>query len=110
MKPKLPLAPLGDQVIILPDEPPGTTKGGIILPDSAQDRKTRGTVVAVGPGQSVLFQSRQEDGKVFQSRIPMALKIGDRVLYGAYDGRAIEHAGITYIIMHEPQIIATIED
>lgn len=70
------IQPLADRLVVKPIEKEEKTKGGIILPDTAKEKPQEGEVVAVGPGRMT------DDGK----RIPMDLKVGDRVIYSKYGG------------------------
>lgn len=89
--------PLHNRVIILPDSKQDRTKSGIILPQISQERPAKGTVLAVGPGQ-------WEFGKF----ITPSVKRGDRVTYTNRTGTEIEHNDVTYIIMRDTDIFATI--
>ena len=95
---KINLKPLADRVIIKPSEAEETTKGGIILPDTAKEKPIEGTVVAVGPGKVA------DDGKLVKPEI----KVGDKVLYGKYSGTEVSVEGEEYLIMRESDIFAII--
>ncbi len=95
---KLNLKPLADRVIVKPMEPEETTKGGIILPDTAKEKPIEGTIVAVGPGKV------SDDGKV----VKMEVKEGDKVLYGKYSGTEVTVEGEDYLIMRESDIFAIV--
>lgn len=88
------IRPLGDRVIVKPQEAQEVTKGGIILPDTAQEKPIEGLVLAVGAGKV------SEDGKL----VPMNVKVGDKVLYGKYSGTEISLDGEKYLIMRESDI------
>ena len=92
------LRPLADRVIVKPMEAEETTKGGIILPDTAKEKPIEGTIVAVGPGRVT------EDGK----SIKMEVKVGDKVLYGKYSGTEVTVEGEDYLIMRESDIFAIV--
>ena len=92
------LKPLGDRVIVKPKAPEEMTKGGIILPDTAQEKPMEGEIVAVGAGRVA------DDGK----KITMELKVGDKVLYGKYSGSEIKINEQEYLIMRETDIYAII--
>jgi len=92
------LKPLGDRVIVKPKEPEEVTKGGIILPDTAQEKPMEGEIVAVGVGKVA------DDGKL----IKMELKAGDKVLYGKYSGSEIKIDDQEYLIMRESDVYAII--
>ena len=90
--------PLGDRVIVkaLPKEE--KTKGGVILPDSAKEKPQQGEVIAVGTGKIL------ENG----TKVPMEVKVGDKVLYGKYSGTEINVGDEKYLIMRESDIYAII--
>lgn len=88
------IKPLADRVIVQPMPAEETTKGGIILPDTAKEKPMEGTIVAVGPGRVT------DEGK----EIKMSLKEGDKVLYGKYSGTEIKLDGEEYLIMRESDI------
>jgi chaperonin GroES len=88
--------PLGDRVVVKPIPREEMTKGGIILPDTAKEKPQEGEVLAVGPGRIT------EDGK----RLPMEVKVGDRVLYAKYAGTEIKIEGEEYVILRESDILA----
>lgn len=94
------MKPLNDNVIVRRDEAEKATKGGIILPDVAKREPRRCRVVAAGPGKML------EDG----SRAQMQVRIGDKVLFGAYAGSEIEICGDKYVALGEEEILAVIEE
>ena len=87
------IRPLADRVLIQPAAAEETTASGIIIPDTAQEKPQRGTVVAVGPG------------KVDE---PTTVKVGDSVLYGKYSGTDLQLEGNDYMIMRESDILAIV--
>lgn len=91
----MPFRPLGDRVLVEPLPAETKTKAGIIIPDTATEKPTRGTVVAVGPGR------RDEDGRL----LPMDVKAGDTVLYGKWSGTEVKIAGKEYVILKETDIL-----
>lgn len=91
---KINITPLADRVIIKPAEAETTTASGIIIPDTAQEKPQKGSVVAVGKGT--------KDN-------PTTLKAGDTVLYGKYSGTELKHEQEDYLIMKESDILATIK-
>jgi chaperonin GroES len=93
------IKPLDDRVLIKPLEAEERTAGGIVLPDTAKEKPTRGKVVGVGPGKLL------ENG----SRGTMALKVGDTVLYGKYSGTEIKIDGDEHTIMRENEVLAVLE-
>ena len=92
------LKPLGDRVIVKPKAPDEITKGGIILPDTAQEKPMEGTIVAVGAGRIA------DDGK----KIEMELKTGDKILYGKYSGTEVKINDEEFLIMRESDVYAII--
>lgn len=91
--------PLGDRVLVKRVKEEEKTKGGIIIPDTAQEKPQEGEVVAVGPG------ARDEDGE----RIPMDLKVGDRILFGKWSGTEVKIDGDDLLIMKESDVMGVIE-
>lgn len=96
---KTKLKPLGSRVVVKPLKREETTKSGIVLPDTATDKPTEATVIAVGPGD------RDEDGK----RIPMDLKVGDRILYAKYTGTEFKIDDQDVLILSERDVLAVVE-
>src|SRR5207249_8197518 len=94
-KPKLKITPLEDRVVILPDEEGETMRGGLYIPDTAKEKPTQGEVIAVGAG-------RIEKG----TRIPVDVKVGDKVLYGKYSGTNITLDGEEVVILKASDILA----
>jgi chaperonin GroES len=92
------LEPLDDRVVVEPMEAESKTKGGIVLPDTAQEKPQRGTVISVGPGRVA------DDGK----RIPMTVKKGNKIIYAKYGGMEVEVDGKEYMILRESDILAKI--
>jgi chaperonin GroES len=90
------LQPLGDRVLVKPTEKEEKTKSGIYLPDTAKEKPQEGEVLAVGPGKMT------DDGK----RIPMDLKVGDRVIYAKYGGTEIKIDNEEMMILRESDILA----
>lgn len=84
------MKPINDRVVVQPATAEETTKGGIIIPDTAKEKPQRGTVIAVGPGK---------DGN------KMTVAEGDTVLYGKYAGQELNHDGKDYLIMREDDIL-----
>jgi chaperonin GroES len=95
-KPKI--TPLDDRVVVEPMSAEETTAGGIVLPDSAQEKPQRGTIVAVGPGK--LLDSGE--------RGDLSVTVGDEVIFGKYGGSEIEVDGSEYKILRESDILAKV--
>ena len=94
----LSLKPLADRVVVEPAPTEDKSAGGIILPDTAQEKPQQGTVVAAGPGKV------SDTG----SLIEMTVKEGDKVLYGKYSGSEVAFDGTEYVIMRESDILAVL--
>jgi chaperonin GroES len=90
--------PLHDRVVVKRVTADQKTAGGIIIPDTAQEKPSEGEVVAVGPG------GRDETGKL----IPIDLKVGDRVLFGKWSGTEVKIDGEDVLIMKESDIMGVI--
>jgi chaperonin GroES len=91
------IAPLSDRVVVKALEETETMRGGLYIPDTAKEKPQQGEIVAVGPG-------RFEDGK----RVPMDIKVGDRVLYGKYSGTEVTVEGDQVLILRESDVLAVI--
>ena len=89
------LTPLHDRIVVRRVEEAETTRGGIIIPDTAKDKPQEGEVIAVGRGKS------NDEGKVF----PLAVKEGDRILFGKYAGTEIKIDGEDFVIMREEEVL-----
>jgi chaperonin GroES len=89
------LTPLHDRIVVRRIEEADTTRGGIIIPDSAKDKPQEGEVVAAGKGKS------NDEGKVF----PLEVKAGDRILFGKYAGTEIKIDGEEFLIMREEEVL-----
>jgi chaperonin GroES len=90
--------PLHDRILVRRIEEAGTTRGGIIIPDSAKDKPQEGEVISAGKGKS------NEEGKVH----PLDVKEGDRILFGKYSGTEIKLDGEDFIIMREEEVLGII--
>jgi chaperonin GroES len=93
------LTPLHDRIVVRRIEESETTRGGIIIPDSAKDKPQEGEVIAVGKGKS------NDEGKVF----PLDVKAGDRILFGKYSGTEIKIDGEEFLIMREEEVLGILE-
>ena len=92
------LKPLGDRVVIKQADADVTSPGGIVIPDNAKEKPTKGEVLAVGPGRV------SEDGKV----IPMTVKVGDVVLYEKYAGSEVKLDNDKTVVVRESEILAVL--
>ena len=89
--------PLHDRIVVKRIDAEQKTAGGIIIPDTAKEKPQQGEVIAVGPG-------RYEKDK----RVPMDVKVGDKVLYGKYSGTEVTIDGEPYLILRESDVLAVI--
>jgi chaperonin GroES len=95
---KISIRPLDDRVVVEPMQAEETTAGGIVLPDAAQEKPQRGTVVAVGPGKLLDSGERGE----------LSVGVGDEVIFGKYGGTEIEVEGVDVKILRESDILAKV--
>jgi chaperonin GroES len=93
------LRPLQDRILVQRVEEETTTKGGIIIPDTAKEKPAEGKVTAVGNGKV------GEDGK----RVALEVKKGDRILFGKYSGTEVKISGEEYLIMREDDVLGIID-
>ncbi len=97
-KSKVKIQPLGDRVVIQALEETEEMRGGLYIPDTAKEKPQQGEIVAVGPG-------RFEKGE----RVPMELKVGQRVLYGKYSGTEVTIDSQEFLIVKESDVLAVVE-
>ena len=95
---KVAIKPLEDRVLVQANEAEQTTASGIVIPDTAKEKPQEGTVLAVGPG-------RFEDG----ARVPLDVKVGDKVLYSKYGGTEVKYNGEEYLVLSARDVLAVIE-
>ena len=95
---KFNLEPLEDRIVVKPGEEEETTVSGIVIPDTAKEKPQEGEVVAAGPG-------RFEDGK----RVPLDVKVGDKVIYSKYGGTEVKVEGEEYLILSGRDVLAIIK-
>ena len=93
------LTPLHDRILVRRVEEQETTRGGLIIPDTAKDKPLEGEVVSAGKGKIM------EDGKVR----PLDVKAGDRILFGKYSGNEVKLDGEEFLIMREEDVLGIIE-
>ncbi len=91
------VAPLADRVVIKPIEETEQMRGGLYIPDTAKEKPQQGEIIAVGPG-------RYEKDK----RVPMEVKVGDKVLYGKYSGTEVTVDGEQVLILRESDVLAVV--
>lgn len=92
------IKPLGDRVIIKVMESEETTKSGIVLPGNAKEKPMQGEILAVGSGEMV-------DGK----KLPLEVKVGDKVIYSKYAGTEVKMDGAEYLVIRQSDILAIVE-
>lgn len=93
------LKPLGDRLVVEPQEREQTTSSGLVLPETAAEKPQQGTVVAAGPGR------RDDDG----NRVPLDVAVGDTVLYAKYGGTEVKISNQKYLILKEADVLAIVE-
>ena len=93
------LQPLGDRVLVRPEEADEALPSGLVIPDTAKEKPQEGTVLAVGPG------GWDEDG---EKRIPLDVKEGDRILYSKYGGTEVKIDGEDLLILSERDVLAIV--
>lgn len=92
------IKPLGDRVVIKVMESEETTKSGIVLPGTAKEKPMQGEIIAVGSGEII-------DGK----KVPLEVKVGDKVLYSKYAGTEVKMDGTEYLVVRQSDILAILE-
>jgi chaperonin GroES len=97
-KAKLKIQPLGDRVVVRPLEEAEEMRGGLYIPDTAKEKPLQGEIVAAGPG-------RFEKG----ARVPMEVKVGQKVLYSKYAGTDVRIGDDEVLIIKESDVLAIIE-
>lgn len=93
------IRPLGDRVVVKPLPSEEVTKGGIVLPDTAKEKPQQGEVVAVGSGRLL------DNGQ----RVPIDLKVGDKILFSKYAGNEVKIDDVEYLILREMDVLGVIE-
>ncbi len=93
------IRPLQDRILVKRLEEQETKKGGIIIPDTAKEKPQQGEVIAVGPGKL------DEQGR----RIPMEVKVGDKILFGKYSGSEVQVADEEHLIMREEDVLGILQ-
>ena len=94
------LKPLGDRLVVQPQDREETTASGLVLPDTAKEKPQQGVVLAVGPGR------RDDDGE----RIPMDVSVGDTVLYAKYGGTEVKIGSDKLLILKESDVLAIVNE
>ncbi len=94
------IRPLHDRVLVKRIEEEQKTKGGIIIPDTAKEKPIKGEVIAVGEGRVL------DNGQ----KVPMSVKVGDKIIFSKYAGTEIKIEGEEHLIMREDDILGVIEE
>ena len=92
--------PLGDRVVVEHVEQADKSAGGVFLPDTAKEKPQEGKVIAIGSGRTL------DNG----TKVPMEVKVGDRILYSKYSGSEVKIDGKEYLIISEKDILAILTD
>jgi len=92
------IKPLGDRIVIKVVENEEKTKSGIVLPDTAKEKPQEGEVLAIGSGEII-------DGK----KVPLEVKVGDRIIFSKYAGTEIKLDGEEYLILRQSDVLAIVE-
>ncbi len=92
------LKPLGDRLVVEPQEQEQKTASGLVLPETAKEKPQQGTIIAAGPGR------RDDDGK----RVPLDVAVGDTVLYAKYGGTEVKIDGKKVLILKESDVLAIV--
>ena len=92
------IKPLEDRILVKAVEAEQTTASGLVIPDTAKEKPQEGDVLAVGPG-------RFEDGQ----RLPLDIKVGDKVIYSKYGGTEVKYNGEEYLILSSRDVLAVLE-
>ena len=95
---KVAIKPLEDRIVVQAVEAETTTASGLVIPDTAKEKPQEGTVLAVGPG-------RFEDG----ARVPLDVKVGDRVIFSKYGGTEVTLGGEDYLILSARDVLAIVQ-
>ena len=94
------IKPLEDRILVKTLEAEQTTASGLVIPDTAKEQPQEGEVIAVGPGRF------NEDG---DERIPLDIKVGDKVIYSKYGGTEVKYNGEEYLILSSRDVLAILE-
>jgi chaperonin GroES len=91
--------PLGDRLLVRPVKREERTKSGLVIPDTAKEKPQEGMVEAIGPGRML------DDG----TKVPLEVKVGERILYAKYAGNEFKLDGEEYLIVSEKDVLAVVE-
>ena len=93
------IKPLEDRIVVQPLDAEQTTASGLVIPDTAKEKPQEGEVIAVGPGRF------NEDG---DERLPLDIKVGDKVIYSKYGGTEVKYSGEEYLILSARDVLAIV--
>ena len=93
------IKPLEDRIVVLPVEAEQVTASGLVIPDTAKEKPQEAEVVAVGPGRF------SDEG----DRIPVDVKVGDRVIFSKYGGTELKYEGVEYLVLSARDVLAVVE-
>jgi chaperonin GroES len=93
------IKPLEDRIVVKQLDAEQTTASGLVIPDTAKEKPQEGEVVAVGPGRF------NDDG---DSRVPMDVAVGDKVIYSKYGGTEVKYSGEEYLILSARDVLAVV--
>ena len=93
-----PIKPLEDRIVVKTLEAETTTASGLVIPDTAKEKPQEGEVLAVGPGRI--------DDK--GNRVPLDIKVGDKVIYSKYGGTEVKYGGVEYLILSSRDVLAIV--
>jgi chaperonin GroES len=93
-----PIKPLEDRIVVKTLEAETTTASGLVIPDTAKEKPQEGEVLAVGPGRV------DDKGQ----RIPMDIKVGDKVIYSKYGGTEVKYGGVEYLVLSSRDVLAVV--
>jgi len=93
-----PIKPLEDRIVVKALEAETTTASGLVIPDTAKEKPQEGEVLAVGPGRI------DDNGQ----RVPLDIKVGDKVIYSKYGGTEVKYGGVDYLILSSRDVLAVV--
>ena len=93
------LKPLDDRIVVQPNEAEQTTASGLVIPDTAKEKPQEGEVLAVGPGR---FNDNRTE------RVPLDVKVGDKVIFSKYGGTEVKYGGEEYLILSARDVLAIV--
>ena len=96
---KVAIKPLEDRIVVQPSDAEQTTASGLVIPDTAKEKPQEGEVLSVGPGRI------DDNGQ----RVPLDVKVGDKVIYSKYGGTEVKWGGEEYLILSARDVLAIVE-